>query len=139
MATWLGPVKGLPADFTTNGIVVSDDGNLLAGSQLSSKSWYIINPKSWTASEFKTPNGVYLTSDLANSNYLSSANKFTDIAIIPQQDIPSDIVQLYPNPISVSNNQFKIQFNKLGAGDYTIELTDVTGKTNSDTESKCGQ
>jgi len=38
------------------------------------------------------------------------------------------LIQLYPNPVSVSNNQFKIQFNKLEAGDYTIELTDVTGK-----------
>jgi hypothetical protein len=128
VATWLGTVKGLPADFTTNGLAVSDDGNLIAGSQLSLKSWYIINPKSWTATEFKTPRGVYLTSDLANSNYISTKKKFTDVAIIPEQSIFPGIIQIYPNPISISNNQFKIQFNKLGAGDYTIELTDVTGK-----------
>ncbi len=128
VATWLGPVKGLPTDFTTNGIAVSDDGNLLAGSQLSSKSWYTIDPKTWTASEFKTPNGVFLTSDLANSNYLSTGKRFIDMTIIPQQDALSDMVQLYPNPINMSDNQFKIQFNKLGTGDYTIELTDVTGK-----------
>jgi len=130
VATWLGPVKGLPAGFTTNGVIVTDDGNLLAGSQSYSKSWYLIDPKSWGASEYKTPNGAYLTSDLANSNILSTRKKSaTEIATIPQREFPlSNLIQLYPNPVSVSNNQFKIQFNKLEAGDYTIELTDVTGK-----------
>jgi hypothetical protein len=129
VATWLGPIKGLPAGFTTNGVVVTDDGNLLAGSQAFSKNWYVINPKSWQASPFSTPNGVYLTSDLANSNYLSNRTKTTEIATIPQQDLnDGNVAQLYPNPISITDNQFKIQFNKLKAGDYTLEVTDVTGK-----------
>ena len=130
VATWLGPIKGLPADFTTNGVVVTDDGNLLAGSQVYSKSWFVIDPKSWTAAEYKTPKGVYLTSDLANSNILSTRKKSpTEIATIAQRDFaPSNLIQLYPNPVGVSENQFKIQFNKLQAGDYTIELTDVAGK-----------
>jgi len=130
VATWLGPIKGLPADFTTNGVVVTDDGNLLAGSQVYSKSWFVIDPKSWTATEYKTPKGVYLTSDLANSNVLSTRKKSpTEIATIAQQDFaPSNLIQLYPNPVSVSENQFKVQFNKLQAGDYKIELTDVAGK-----------
>ena len=129
VATWLGPMKGLPAGFTTNGAVVTADGNLLVGSQAFSKNWYLVDPKSWKASPFNSPNGVYLTSDLANSNYLSTRPKTTEIATIPLQDINgSDAVQLYPNPISIAENQFKIQVNKLAAGDYTMELTDVTGK-----------
>lgn len=130
VATWLGPIKGLPADFTINGIVVTDDEKLLAGSQLYSKGWYLIDPKSWSASEYKAPNGIYLTSDLANSNILWTRNKpVTEIATIPQRDLAlANFIQLYPNPVSVSENAFKIQFNKLQAGDYTIELTDVTGK-----------
>ena len=128
MATWLGPVKGIPSDFTINGIAVTDDGNLLAGSQVYAKSWFVIDPKSWSASEYKSPNGVYLTSDLANSNILSTRKKSaTEIATIAANESSlANIIQLYPNP--VSNNQFKIQFNKLGTGDYTIELTDVAGK-----------
>ena len=119
-----------PPDFTTNGVVVTDDQKLLAGSQVYSKSWFVIDPQSWTATEYKTPKGVYLTSDLANSNVLSTRKKSpTEIATIPQRDMAlSNIIQLYPNPVNVSENQFKIQFNKLQAGDYTIELTDVTGK-----------
>jgi hypothetical protein len=130
VATWLGPIKGIPSDFTTNGVVVTDDGNLLAGSQGYAKSWFVIDPKSWIATEYKTPNGVYLTSDLANSNILTTRKKSpTEIATIPASESAlANIIQLYPNPISVSNNQFKIQFNKLEAGEYTLELTDVTGK-----------
>lgn len=129
VATWLGPMKGLSPGFTTNGVVVTDDGKLLAGSQAFAKNWFVIDPKSWQAAPFKSPNGVFLTSDLANSNFLSTRPKTTEIATIPQQDLNgSNIVQMYPNPITISENQFKIQFNKLKAGDYTMELTDVTGK-----------
>lgn len=130
VTTWLGPVKAIPSDFTTNGVVVTDDGNLLLGSQVYAKGWYIVDPKSWTATEYKSPNGVYLTSDLANSNALITRKKSpAEIATIPQLDIPvSNLIQLYPNPVSARNNQFNIQFNKLQPGDYTLELTDVMGK-----------
>ncbi|HET9825928.1 MAG TPA: T9SS type A sorting domain-containing protein, partial [Chitinophagaceae bacterium] len=130
MATWLGPIKGVPADFTTNGVVVTDDEKLLAGSQVYSKGWFVIDPKSWTASEFKAPNGIYLTSDLANSNYLSTRPKSaTEIPTIVQADARlNNMIQLYPNPMSITDNQFKMQFNKLTPGDYKIELLDVNGK-----------
>jgi len=48
---------------------------------------------------------------------------------IPQPDVrTSNMIQLYPNPIGITENQFKLQFNKLAPGDYHIELTDVNGK-----------
>ena len=130
VAKWLGPIKGLPQGFTINGIVVTDDGNLLAGSQVYTKGWFVIDPKSWSALPYKSPNGVYLTSDMANSNILFANGKSRfDIATIQQPvSLLSNAIQLYPNPVSVDNNQFKLQFNKLEAGNYTIELTDVTGK-----------
>jgi len=130
VATWLGPIKGVPDDFSMNGVAVTDDGNLLAGSQTYSKGWYLIDPKSWSATPYSSPKGVYLTSDLANSNVLSTRKKSpTEIPTMSQLDLQnSNLVQLYPNPISARNNQFKLQFNKLNAGDYTVELTNVTGE-----------
>jgi type IX secretion system substrate protein len=128
VASWLGPIKGVPADFTTNGIVVTDDQKLLAGSQVYSKGWFVIDPTSWNATEFKAPSGIYLTSDLANSNYLSTKPR-SEITTIPQPNVrTSNTIQLYPNPMGITENQFKIQFNKLIPGDYNIELTDVNGK-----------
>jgi hypothetical protein len=113
-----------------NGVAVTDDGNLLAGSQTYSKGWYLIDPKSWSATPYSSPKGVYLTSDLANSNVLSTRKKSpTEIPTMSQLNLQnSNLVQLYPNPISARNNQFKLQFNKLNAGDYTVELTNVTGE-----------
>ena len=41
-------------------------------------------------------------------------------------DLGSHLVQVYPNP--VTNDQFAIQFTKLEAGEYTIQITDVMGR-----------
>jgi len=128
VAKWLGPIKGLPQGFTINGVAVTDDGKLLAGSQTYAKAWYLVDPKSWTSTAYNAPKGIYLTSDLANSNFLAT-NRPTDFALIEQPPlIPSSAVQIYPNPVDVGSNQFKLQFNKLTPGNYTVELTDVSGK-----------
>jgi hypothetical protein len=129
VATWLGMVKDLPAGFTINGAVVNDEGKLLVGSQGYAQSWYVLDPKTWSATAYNAPKGIYLTSDLANSNVLTTRkrNNTTEIPTIAlRESALNNNVQMYPNP--VSNNQFNLQFNKLTAGDYTIELTDVTGK-----------
>jgi hypothetical protein len=128
VATWLGAIQGLPNGYTINGAVVTDDGKLLTGSQVYTQGWFEVDPKTWTASEYKTPNGVFLTSDLANSNVLitkkASSTEFTPFT--QRNSSLSDQVQVYPNP--VSNNQFTILFSRLEAGNYNVELTDVTGK-----------
>jgi hypothetical protein len=38
----------------------------------------------------------------------------------------SSAIQIYPNP--VTNNRFVIQFNQLEKGNYTIQVTDATGR-----------
>jgi hypothetical protein len=35
-------------------------------------------------------------------------------------------IQIYPNP--VTSNQFTLQFGKITAGNYNIEMTNVTGQ-----------
>ena len=128
VAKWLGPIKGLPQGFTINGVAVTNDGKLLAGSQTYAKGWYLVDPKSWTSTAYNAPKGIYLTSDLANSNFLATSRP-TDFALIEQPPlIPSSAVQIYPNPVDAGSSQFKLQFNKLTPGNYTVELTDVSGK-----------
>ncbi len=66
---------------------------------------------------------------MANSNYLSTIarNKTTEIPAIKRaQSKFSNHIQVYPNPIT--ENRFIIQFTKVPAGDYTIEVTDVLGR-----------
>lgn len=128
VATHLGAITGLPASFTVNGAVVDGDGNLLVGSAIDGKSYYVVNPKTWEASAFSTL-VVFRSSDLANSNFLntSSPNGATIETIALKPSVFSNGIQIYPNPVTSSN--FTLHFSKVPVGNYTIELTDVMGRS----------
>ena len=126
VATHVGSITELPADFTTNGVAVDDRNMLILGSAVA-KSWYAVDPANWKAFPIATPNGVYKSSDLANSNLLKTKNIFTDVKTIGQFEAPvPGKVQVFPNP--VMENVFTIQFNQLTSGDYYLELTDIMGR-----------
>ena len=133
VATYLGAVKDLPANFTINGAVVDADGSLLVSSAVDGSGYYVVNPKNWTASPFTATRDVFRSSDLANSNYLASPKKQTRpelqnvqmTRVIPEKF--SKNISVYPNP--VTDNNVMISFSKVPNGDYTIELTDVLGRT----------
>lgn len=128
VATHLGTIKNLPANFTTNGAVVDGDGNLLVSSATDSKAYYVVNAKDWTAAAYIGAPSVFRSSDLANSNYLSSKKRTTEIATItrPEEKF-SKLIAVYPNP--VTSNRISVQFNKVPQGDYTVELTDALGRS----------
>jgi len=127
VATHLGSIKGLPGGFTVNGAAVDGDGNLLVGSAMDSKSYFVVNPKSWEASVYLAP-VVFRSSDLANSNFLSVASKTPTIETISAKpSLFSKAIQVYPNPVTTNN--FTLLFNKVPVGDYTVELTDVMGRS----------
>lgn len=127
VATHMGSIQGLPANFTTNGAVVDGDGNLLVSSAVNSSSYFVVNPKDWTASAYKAA-GVFKSSDLANSNFLSTTARVSDMTLItrPEEKF-SKLISVYPNP--VTTNELTLQFSKVPKGDYTIELTDVIGRS----------
>jgi hypothetical protein len=135
VTTFLGVIKNLPANFTVNGAVVDAEGSLLVSSAVDASAYYKINPQGWTASPYQVANGVYRSSDLANSNFLSS-KPITPLK--PElQNVPltklvaadrfAKLISIYPNP--VTNDHLTIQFNKVPDGDYVIELTDVLGRS----------
>jgi Secretion system C-terminal sorting domain len=130
VATHLGVITGLPADFTTNGVAVDDKNQLLLSSAVNAQAWYVVSPGEWKASAITTPKGVYKSSDLANSNILKTGKniELTEIKTVGQFEGITELskVQVYPNP--VTENVFTIQFNELNAGDYSLELTDIMGR-----------
>ena len=128
IAKHVGMIQGLPEQFTTNGVVVDENGTLLASSAVYAKSYFIVDPKTWSASEYKLVDGVFRSSDLANSNVLSTRRKSSsEITSIVRPESPlNKNIQIFPNP--VSDNRFTIQFTKLEAGDYQVEVTDVMGR-----------
>jgi len=133
VATHVGSISGLPANFTVNGAAVDGDGNLLVGSAVDATGYYVLNPKNWSASLFSAANGIFRSSDLANSNFLTTASKDpkTPIATIPATILPeskfANLISVYPNP--VTNGIVNLQFSKVPAGNYTMELRDVLGRS----------
>ncbi len=127
VATHQGAIQGLPEDFTVNGAVVAADGSLLVSSAVDGSSYFSINPVNWQAAPYKLATAVYRSSDLANGNYLSVTAPKPAIETLTQKAVVSNAVQIYPNPVTA--NHFTVQFSKLPAGDYTVDVTDVSGKS----------
>jgi hypothetical protein len=129
VATHIGTISGVPANYTSNGAAVTEKNEVIIGSAVDGNSYYTVDIKSWTATPYLSPGG-WRSSDLANSNILITKKPVTapEIAArpVPADLLQSNKIQLYPNP--VTNNQFAIQFSKLEAGEYNIQVTDVMGR-----------
>jgi hypothetical protein len=130
VAKYLGNISGLEQNFTVNGAVVDGDGNLLVSSAVDGNSYYIVNPANWSAKPYAASGGIYRSSDLANSNYLSAKTPrltTTEIQTLirPEEKFAKSIA-VYPNPVTTST--IRLQFTKVPAGDYTVELRDVLGR-----------
>lgn len=131
IATFKGSISGLPANYTTNGAVVDDEGNMVVSSANVFDGLFRVNITDLKAEKIAGTENTFNASDLANSNFLSqkeadAANKF-DIpkTVVPRNYDVSD-ARVYPNP--VTNNQFNVLFEDKKAGRYTIQLTDISGR-----------
>jgi hypothetical protein len=47
--------------------------------------------------------------------------------LIRPEDKFADLISVYPNPVTTSN--IRVQFNKVPAGNYTMELRDALGRS----------
>jgi len=115
-----------------NGAVVDGDGNLLVSSAIDGNKYYIVNPADWSAKPYKAVNGVFRSSDLANSNFISTQKtpKLTNSEIqrlIRPEEKFANLIAVYPNPVTTS--AIRLQFTKVPAGNYTVELRDILGRT----------
>ncbi len=131
VAKYVGNITGLEQNFTVNGAVVDGDGNLLVSSAVDGNTYYVVSPAGWKATPYKAANGIFRSSDLANSNFLSAnrtmkPNGDIQRLIRPEEKYAKEI-SVYPNPVTAS--VIKLQFNKVPAGNYTVELRDVLGRT----------
>ena len=132
VAKYLGNISGLEQNFTVNGAVVDGDGNLLVSSAVDGNKYYIVNPADWSAKPYKAVNGVFRSSDLANSNFISTQRtpKLTNSEIqrlIRPEEKFANMIAVYPNPVTAS--AIRLQFTKVPVGNYTVELRDILGRT----------
>ena len=125
IADYIGQVKGLPAEFTSNGMVVDADGEVVLSSATVSDGYYRVNISTLQAVAVqKTSDKVYNSSDLANSNLLYQSTR-TDNKLMSEV-LGNKFVSIYPNP--VVNKIFNVQFDRVAAGRYNLVLTDASGR-----------
>jgi hypothetical protein len=126
VADYVGAVKGLPADFTSNGMAVSGDGEVVVSSANLANSYYRLNMSTLDATAFnKSGASIYNTSDLANSGLLFQSQVAKgEVKVIEGRG--SNLVSVYPNP--VANRAFTVKFDKVPAGQYNLVLTDALGR-----------
>lgn len=129
VATHLGTVTGLPANFTINGAAVNENNQVVIASAVESASLFVVDIKTWAATQLKVEGTVWHTSDLGNSNLLVSGTKpkGTTIDLITDGTVVNDSrISIFPNP--VTNNQFTIQFAVQEPNTYTLQVTDMMGR-----------
>jgi hypothetical protein len=131
VATLVGTIKGLPANYSTNGAAVDTDGSIVVSSANTFEGYYKFKFNDFTAIKIEGSDKTYNASDLANGNLLfqkeaDAAKNFgaPDFkAVIP---VLNNEAHIYPNPVTA--NEFKIHFDGQQAGKYNITITDLTGK-----------
>ncbi len=126
IADHLGIVKGLPAEYTTNGMAVDADGEVLLSSAAIAGTYYRLNISTMEAVAVKNNNSenVYNASDLASSNLLYQ-KRLAPVAALPVV-MGNNEVSIYPNP--VSNKMLSVRFDKVPAGKYNLAMMDASGK-----------
>ena len=130
VATHLGQIQGLPADFTCNGAAVNADGKVVLSGAAYTKGYFTVDLTSLKAQQLAGNNDVYNASDLATSNlYLQEEvdNSLNKMITVQPKEVSNDKISVYPNP--VTNGRILVAFDAAGAGNYTIELADQTAKT----------
>ena len=141
-STYLGPITGLPAGFSTNAAMVEDDSKVIVASSQNSSGYYHFDLNTLQAEKLTIEGPVFNAADLANDKLAFSKKKkdkknAEEEPLVQQEEIQTrrspanDVINgngiaVYPNP--VTSGFVKISFANQPAGKYSIELIDISGK-----------
>jgi hypothetical protein len=132
VATFKGYISGLPANYTTNGAVIDDEGNMVVGSASSTQGYYKVDIQSLKATKIETKDKVFNTSDLANGNLAmekeanAKASAVSAASLLRRDIVRNDNISVFPNP--VTEGSFRLYFDNQRQGKYEIQLVDLTGR-----------
>lgn len=128
-AKQIGYITGLPANYSTNGAAVDNEGNVVVASANTFAGYYKFSMKDFIAGFVEGSDMVYNASDLANGNLLyqkeaDAARTFADFK--PVVPVMTNEAHIFPNP--VTTGEFNIYFDGQAAGRYNVTITDLSGK-----------
>jgi len=126
VATYISEIKGLPANFTTNGAVVDNEGYLIVSSANTAEGYYKVDMHTWQANKIDTRGTVFNASDLANGNLAFPNEKPAIAELITRPVIRNEKISLFPNP--VATNRIYVSFNGKESGRYTLQLVNLSGQ-----------
>jgi len=126
LTTFLATISGLPAQFTTNGAAVDDNGKLIVCSSMYTNAYFVVDPATWNALPSQASQQIYASADLANSNVLLTKSPAAAVLLINKSPEAPSKVKVFPDPVLY--NEVSIQLNELPPGNYTIQLTNVLGR-----------
>jgi len=126
IATYLGSLKGLPANYTTNGAAVDPNGDIIVSCAYSKDGYFKVNLSTLDVTRIDIQTEAFATSDLASGNlaFQKQVNELSGATLRPLALGKS--ISLYPNPVTAGN--FKLNFTNHPKGSYDIEIADLTGK-----------
>ena len=131
IASYTGTITGLPANYTTNGAVVNDAGDIIVNSANVFEGLYKLNFKDLKAVKLETTEAAFNAADMANGNMLLQREKDASVkfdlshSVLPGFDAAGS-ARVFPNP--VSGDRFNVLFNDQLPGRYTILFSDLAGR-----------
>jgi hypothetical protein len=127
VATYQGMITGLPANFTSNGAAVDDDGALIVSCATESPSngYFKVDMNGLTATRVSAAGPVIFAADLANGNVLGQPASAKHLLTGPS--IPGRIFSVYPSP--VTDGYLNMALTNFEKGSYDVQIQDVAGRT----------
>ncbi len=131
IATYTGTITGLPLNYTTNGAVVNDQGEIIVNSANVFEGLYKLNYRDLKAVKLETAEPAFNAADMANGNLLLQKEKDASVkfdlsqSVLPGFDAAGD-ARVFPNP--VAGDRFNVLFNGQQPGRYTILFSDLAGR-----------
>ena len=130
ITSYIGAITGLPGNFTTNGAAVDADNNIVVSSANSFEGFFKFKMADLAATRIESSDKTISASDLANGTLLNqkeadAKKSFNMPSLAPIAPINTD-ARIYPNPVTAS--EFRVLFDGQKAGQYSVALTDLSGR-----------
>jgi hypothetical protein len=126
MATHIGTIKGLPENYTINGVAADQDGNVLVSCSFGNQSMYYVDLDKFTATVAFNGSVLQNASDLASGNLAKRPARNNGQYITGAFIAANQKISMYPNP--VTDNRFQLTFEQVSAGVHTIQVMELSGK-----------